>query len=195
VKSFSEDAESNKSPILQVLLPILSDVNSVLEIGSGTGQHAVSFGAALSHLSWQTSELEQQHASIQAWLDESELTNVLPPITLDVGKEWPERCFDAVFSANTAHIISWPKVELMYRGVGHVLRKNGLFVLYGPFNFSGKYTSSSNRRFDAWLKQRDPESGIRNFEDMNRLAGENQLLFEQEVSMPANNRILIWRRR
>ncbi|MCP4125947.1 MAG: DUF938 domain-containing protein [Gammaproteobacteria bacterium] len=194
MKSFSEGADQNKSPILQVMLRILSDAVSLLEIGSGTGQHAVHFGAALPHLSWQTSELGPQHASILAWLEESELSNVLPPIILDVEREWPKTSYDAVFSANTAHIISWPKVEMMFRGVGRVLHKGGLFVLYGPFNFAGKYTSESNGRFDAWLKQMDPQSGIRDFEQLNRLAEENGMLFEEEVLMPVNNRILIWRR-
>ncbi len=194
-KNFSEDAEQNKSPILQVLSRVLPEAISVLEIGSGTGQHAVYFGSELPHLCWQTSELEQRHPSIQAWLDESGVSNVLPPITLDVGKEWPDMEFDAVFSANTAHIISWPLVEQMFRGVGRILRTGGLFVLYGPFNYDGNYTSASNARFDTWLKQRDPQSAIRDFNDLNLLAGKNQLLFEEDVSMPANNRILIWRRR
>ncbi len=194
MKSFSEGADQNKCPILQVLLRILSDAVSLLEIGSGTGQHAVHFGAALPHLRWQTSELGPQHASILAWLEESELSNVLPPIILDVEREWPKTSYDAVFSANTAHIISWPQVEMMFRGVGRVLHKGGLYVLYGPFNFAGKYTSESNGRFDAWLKQMDPQSGIRDFEQLNRLAEENGMLFEEEVLMPVNNRILIWRR-
>ncbi|MCP3669043.1 MAG: DUF938 domain-containing protein [Gammaproteobacteria bacterium] len=194
MKRFSEDSDQNKNPVLRVLVRTLSDVNSLLEIGSGTGQHAVYFGAALPHLSWQTSELEPQHASILAWLDESELPNVLLPIILDVGQEWPNTSYDAVFSANTAHIISWPQVEMMFRGVGRVLHKGGLFVLYGPFNFAGKYTSESNGRFDAWLKQMDQKSGIRDFEQLNRLAEENGMLLEEEVLMPVNNRILIWRR-
>jgi cyclopropane fatty-acyl-phospholipid synthase-like methyltransferase len=193
-KSFSEDAEENKSSILRVLLRVMPDVDSVLEIGSGTGQHAVCFGAALYHLAWQTSELEQQHASIMAWLNESGLTNVRPPIILDVEKEWPQTRYDAVFSANTAHILSWSQVEHMCRGVARVLHDNGLFLLYGPFNFGGGYTSASNERFDAWLRQRDPESGIRNFEDLNRLAGEQHLQLQEVVEMPVNNRMLIWRR-
>ncbi len=195
MKSFSASAEQNKTPILEVLKSSLSAVVSVLEIGSGTGQHAVYFGAALTHLCWQTSDLEQRHASILAWLQESGLPNVLPPISLDVDKEWPKKHFEAVFSANTTHIMSWPQVEQMYSGVGRILQSNGLFVLYGPFNFAGNYTSASNGRFDVKLKQRDPESGIRNFEDLNRLAVEHQLLFEQEVAMPVNNKILIWRRK
>jgi len=193
MKSFSASADQNKTPILEVLKPTFSGVVSVLEIGSGTGQHAVCFGAALTHLRWQTSDLEQRHASILAWIQESKLSNVLPPITLDVGKEWPKRDFEAVFSANTTHIMSWPQVEQMYSGVGRTLQSNGLFVLYGPFNFGGNYTSASNHRFDVGLKQKGPESGIRNFEDLNRLAAKHQLLFEQEIAMPVNNKILIWR--
>lgn len=194
MKTFSDDAEQNKSPILQVLRRILSDTVFVLEIGSGTGQHAVFFGTSLSHLSWQTSELEEQHAVIRYRLGKAGLPNVLPPIILDVGDEWPELSCDAVFSANTVHIMSWPQVELMYSGIGKALQKDGLLVLYGPFNFDGGFASESNRKFDEWLKKKDPESGIRNFEDLNLLAEENGLLFKEEVLMPVNNRILVWRR-
>ncbi len=194
MKPFSEACEENKKPILAVLKRLFSDVNRVLEVGSGTGQHAVYFAAALPHLTWQTSDLPEHHPGILAWLDEAALPNLNAPIVLDVGDVWPDQEFDAVFSANTAHIMSWPQVAHMLQGVGRTLECGGCFALYGPFNFGGKYTSDSNKRFDQWLKARDPDSGIRNFEDLDHLAGSNGLTFAEDIPMPVNNRILVWRR-
>ncbi len=194
MKAYSEDAEQNKIPILEVLERVLSDSKSVLEIGSGTGQHAVFFGSFLSHLSWQTSELEQQHSVIRGRLNDNNVPNVLPPLFLDVAGEWPGCCFEAVFSSNTVHIVSLSHVELMFCGIGKVLKKGGVFVLYGPFNYGGEFTCDSNRKFDDWLKNNDSNSGIRNFEDLNLLAEKNGLMLEEDVEMPVNNRILVWRR-
>jgi len=116
-----------------------------------------------------------------------------PPAILDVTQSvWPMLNVDAVFSANTAHIMHWHQVEALFNGVGELLPDKGLFVLYGPFNFNGKYTSESNKRFDGWLKARDPESGIRNFEDLDQLANHSQMLLRNDYKMPANNRILYW---
>ena len=194
MKPFSEACEENKQPILAVLERLFADVHRVLEIGSGTGQHAVYFAAALPHLIWQTSDLPEHHPGIRDWLEEAALPNLKAPIVLDVGGVWPDQEFDAVFSANTAHIMSWPQVAQMFGGIGRILASGGRFALYGPFNFGGKYTSSSNKRFDQWLKARDSDSGIRNFEDLDDLAGSNGLTFVQDIPMPVNNRILVWRR-
>ncbi len=194
MKPFSEACEENKQPILAVLERLFADVHRVLEIGSGTGQHAVYFAAALPHLIWQTSDLPEHHPGIRDWLEEAALPNLKAPIVLDVGGVWPDQEFDAVFSANTAHIMSWPQVAQMFEGIGGVLESGGCFALYGPFNFGGDYTSDSNKRFDQWLKARDSYSGIRNFEDLDDLAGSNGLTFVQDIPMPVNNRILVWRR-
>ena len=121
--------------------------------------------------------------------------NIGRPISLDVTESWPEQDYDAVFSANTTHIMSWPEVEKLFMGVGRVLQSGGCFALYGPFNYAGEYTSESNRRFDQWLKQRDPMSGIRNFEDLDELAVMNDLVFQEDITMPVNNRILVWRKK
>ena len=193
-KPFSEVCEENKQPILDVLQRLFADVEKVLEVGSGTGQHAAFFAQSLPHLFWQTSDRDENHPGIQAWLEESALSNTGLPISLDVTGEWPEQTYDGVFSANTTHIMSWPEVEQFFIGVGDVLQSGGCFVLYGPFNFAGQYTSDSNQRFDQWLKGRDPLSGIRNFEDLNRLASEQGLAFQEDIAMPVNNRILVWRR-
>ena len=193
-KPYAESCDQNKAPILQVLVRLFADTRRVLEIGSGTGQHAIHFAAALPHLVWQTSDRLENHPGIQGWLQEAALPNTQDPIELDVRGSWPEQTYDGIFSANTLHIMSWPEVELCFEGVGSVLTESGCFVLYGPFNYNGKYTSESNRQFDAWLKQRDPLSGIRDFSDLNRLAESQGLLFDEDIQMPANNRILVWRR-
>ncbi|MBT3061610.1 MAG: DUF938 domain-containing protein [gamma proteobacterium symbiont of Ctena orbiculata] len=193
MKPFCEACEENKAPILRVLLGLFRDRQTVLEIGSGTGQHAVHFAAAMPHLIWQTSDLEENHPGIRAWLEEAALANTRDPILLDVLSDWPGEAYDGVFSANTTHIMSWPEVEGMFRGIGRVLKPEGCFALYGPFNYRGGYTSESNRNFDQWLKSRDPLSGIRDFEALNELAESNELRLAEDVEMPVNNRILVWR--
>lgn len=195
MKPFSESCEQNKVPILEVLQDVFSDRQNVLEIASGTGQHAVFFGRALPHLTWQTSELTANHAGIRMWLDEAQLSNVLPPVEIDVSSDvWPVGSVDAIFNANTVHIVSWPEVERMFAGIGHVLETGGVLCLYGPFNYGGNFTSDSNARFDAWLKSRDPGSGVRDFEAINRLAELQGLSLQKDVAMPANNRTLVWQR-
>lgn len=193
MKPFSEACEENKRPILEVLARLFTKTERVLEVGSGTGQHAVFFAESLPHLFWQTSDRQENHPGIHDWLEESALANTGLPIKLDVTGEWPEQSYDGVFSANTTHIMSWSEVKQFFRGVGEVLQRGGCFALYGPFNFSGAYTSESNRRFDQWLKERDPHSGIRNFEDLNLLASRHGLTFQEDIPMPVNNRILVWR--
>jgi len=193
MKPFSEACEQNKQPILAVLQQHFVDVHTVLEIGSGTGQHAVFFASQLPHLQWLTSEVAELHSGIHAWLDETRLPNVSQPLELDVNQpDWPVERVDAIFSANTVHIIDWPSVQNMFAGIGRVLQTQGVFCLYGPFNYQGGYTSDSNARFDMWLKQRDPRSGIRDFEALNTLAQQHGMTLRTDHAMPANNRTLIW---
>jgi SAM-dependent methyltransferase len=194
-KPFSESSAENREPILAVLREVFADCRKVLEIGSGTGQHAVYFGAELSHLSWQTADLPQHHAGIRMWLDEAALPNLLAPIALDVNRsDWLDGRYDAVFSANTLHIVSWPEVEKLFAGVGRVLQPGGVLAIYGPFNYNGRFTSPSNARFDQWLKQRDPASGVRDFEAVDALARAQNLTLQRDIAMPVNNRTLVWRR-
>jgi cyclopropane fatty-acyl-phospholipid synthase-like methyltransferase len=193
MKPFSEACEQNKQPILAVLQQHFVDVHTVLEIGSGTGQHAVFFASQLPHLQWLTSEVAELHSGIRAWLDQARLPNVSQPLELDVNQpDWPVERVDAIFSANTVHIIDWPSVQNMFAGIGRVLQTQGVFCLYGPFNYQGGYTSDSNARFDMWLKQRDPRSGIRDFEALNTLAQQHGMTLRTDHAMPANNRTLIW---
>jgi len=195
MKPYSEACEKNQSAILEVLQDVLSRQHHVLEIASGTGQHAVHFGRALPHLTWQTSELPHNHAGIRAWLDEAALPNVLPPVAMDVtDAHWPAGVVDAVFNANTVHIVSEPEVERMFAGIARTLSAGGILCLYGPFNYHNKFTSESNARFDVWLKSRNPESGIRDFEAIDQLAKTHGLRLLQDVAMPSNNRTLVWQR-
>jgi cyclopropane fatty-acyl-phospholipid synthase-like methyltransferase len=193
-KPFAPACERNRDPILGVLRTRFADCRTVLEVGSGTGQHAVHFAAALPWLSWQCADLPQQLPGIRQWLDEAGLANTPPPIALDVHGPWPSGPWDAVFSANVLHIVDWPGVEAFFAGVGRVLGSTGVLVVYGPFNEGGAYTSASNRDFDGWLKARDPRSGIRDVEAVQALAVQAGLRAVDDVPMPANNRCLVWRR-
>ena len=200
MKPYSEACEKNKAPILQVLKEIFAERKRVLEIASGTGQHAVHFGQALPHLTWQTSELAQNLNGIQAWLDEAQLPNVLAPLALDVNDarwdandaHWPVTQVDAIFNANTVHIISWPEVEHLFAHITSVIAPGGCVCFYGPYNYGGQFTSESNARFDDWLKSRDPASGVRDFETVDELAASHGLTLQQDITMPSNNRILVW---
>ena len=192
-KPFSESCVQNRDPILAVLRELFADRSHVLEIGSGTGQHAVYFGAKLPHLRWQTADVPPHHAGIRLWLAEAKLANVLPPLELDVNQpHWRSGRYDAVFSANTLHIMSWPEVEKFFEGVGEVLESGGILAVYGPFNYNGAFTSESNARFDAWLKARDPASGVRDFEAVDALAERAGLALQADYPMPANNQLLVW---
>ena len=195
MKPYSDACERNRAPILGVLQQAFAGCKTVLEIGSGTGQHAVYFASQLPDLIWQTSDLPEQHPGIEAWIAESGLANIRRPLALDLDNlQWPVVQADAVFSANTLHILSWSGVERMFRGIGRVLRGDGVLVVYGPFNYGGRYSSESNARFDAGLRARDRLSGIRDFEAVERLAGEQNLRLVSDFAMPANNRSLVWRK-
>lgn len=193
-KPWSQACENNRQPILVVLRRCLGDARTVLEIGSGTGQHAVYFGAALPHLVWQCSDLRANHAGIRLWLEEAGLPNVRAPLELDVtAPDWAVGPVDAVFSANTAHIMHWPAVRAMIAGVARILRPDGAFLLYGPFAYGGRHTSESNARFDRSLRAADPGMGVRDVDELARAAEAVGLTLAEDRALPANNRLLIWR--
>ena len=171
-----------------MLKRVFAKTRHVLEIGSGTGQHAAYFAAQLPHLAWQASDVAQHLPGIRQWVSNP------APIELDVDKQWPSVAADAVFSANTCHIMSWPQVQRMFDGIGK-LPSLKTFCLYGPFSYSRSHTSESNARFDAMLRGRDPASGIRDFEAINALAETAGLVLQEDNAMPANNRLLVWRPR
>jgi len=193
-KPFSQACENNKGPILQVIRDYFDGASQVLEVGSGTGQHAVYFAENLRHLIWQTSDRIENHAAIHQWIDESPAENLRGPLSLDVLEDWPVNQVDAIFSANTAHIMSWPMVQAFIHGVGRHLQPGGYFCLYGPFNFHGEYTSDSNRQFDVYLKNQDPAMGIREFTEIAALAEAVELKWVKCHPMPANNFILVWQK-
>jgi cyclopropane fatty-acyl-phospholipid synthase-like methyltransferase len=194
-KPFAESCVENREPILAVLLPRLTGCSHLLEIGSGTGQHAVYFAPEMPWLTWQTSDRAENHAGIEAWLAESTAGNVVSPLALDVlGDAWPEASYDAVFSANTAHIMSREAVAAMFAGVGRVLADDGIFLLYGPFCYGGRHTAPSNAEFDRWLKARGQDMGVRDRDWLAELAAGAGLAQAEDIAMPVNNRVLVWRR-
>ncbi len=193
-KPFAPAAEENRDAILSVLRQIFKHTKTVLEIGSGTGQHAAFFSQQLPHLDWQSSDKHEMLAGIRMWINDTNSQNALMPIELDVNLAWPQQCYQGAYAANIAHIMHWYEIEALFSGLDRVLTDAGIFCLYGPFNSNGKYTSKSNRHFDQWLKNRDPESGIRNKNDLDQLALKNNLQISTEYEMPANNKILCWRR-
>ena len=167
----------------------------LLEVGSGTGQHAVYFAQHLPQVHWQTSDLEENHGGIKAWIEDCPAENLYPPLELEVGvsSHWPlPSSLDVIFTANTAHIMSWSNVLNMLAMAGASLRSQGLLIIYGPFNYKGDYTSPSNADFDQWLKQRDPDMGIRHFEIVCEEAKAQGLQLLDDHAMPANNRCLVF---
>ncbi|MCH9696518.1 MAG: DUF938 domain-containing protein [Gammaproteobacteria bacterium] len=194
-KRFAPACERNREPILAILESAFQSVKTVLEIGSGTGQHAVYFARNMPWLMWQPSDLKDNLTSIQAWSEEAGLGNLLPALELDVDQgQWPQQYFDAIFTANTLHIMSWNHVQMFMQNAAGRLNLNGYLGIYGPLNYNGQYTSSSNAQFDQWLKQQSQHSAIRNFEDMCVLAGQHALQCQHDHAMPANNRLLLFRK-
>ena len=193
-KPFAQACEDNKEPILEVLAPLLADARRLLEIGSGTGQHAAHFGGCLPHLIWQTSDVAENLPGVRLWLAEAGLPNLPPPIELDVTGDWPYGDYDAAFSANTVHIMGDAEVAALFAGLPKVLTPGAPFALYGPFKYGGRYTSDSNARFDQWLKTRDPASGIKDRDHLAALGDAQGLSLAEDHPMPRNNRILVFRR-
>jgi len=193
MKPFAPSCENNKNFILDILRVEFSDRRSVLEVGSGTGQHAAFFAEHLPHLHWQTSDLPENHAGICEWIEEAGLPNLKKPLDLNAEKQpWDIEPVDAVFSANTLHIMSWQQVGLFFQGLPNILLPQAKVVIYGPFNYNGDFTSESNARFNEWLKTQAPYRAIRDFEAVNTLAESVGLTLLNDYEMPANNRILVW---
>jgi len=194
-KPFSPSCEENKAVILAAIMPYLEPKATVLEVASGTGQHAIYFAEHLPHLSWQTSDLLESHEGIKQWLGDANLSNTLEPLELNVSESaWPDKTYDALFSANSVHIMSQQNVEDFFANIGKVLNDNAVVLIYGPFNYNGAFTSESNANFDVWLKSRNPLSGIKDFEWCNERAEQARLTLIDDIEMPANNRILVWQK-
>lgn len=192
-KPWSESCERNRGPLLAVLREAFAGASHVLEIGSGTGQHAAFFAASLQHLTWQASDVAENLPGIVAWHGESGLPNLRPPLALDVDNtDWPVTAIDGLFSANTLHIMSWSSVQNFFRGADRILAPGGVLAVYGPFHYGGRPTAESNARFDAFLRARNPLSGIRDVEAVHELAGRHGFAIRADHAMPANNRTLVW---
>lgn len=189
---FSQACENNKIPIVEQLKKIFTTTSKVLEVGSGTGQHAVFFAAQLPHLIWQPTDLTVNHYGINAWRNELPSPNLKPPLELDVSAAWPVVQVDGIFTANTLHIMSWELVKLFFQGVGKHLALQGRLVVYGPFKYQGQFTSESNAQFDLWLKAHDSARGVRNIEDVVQLAQSVGLALISDTVMPANNQLLVF---
>jgi SAM-dependent methyltransferase len=189
----SAACERNKDPILEVLRVRFADRTQVLEIGSGTGQHAVHFARALAHLTWHPTEQLAYLADLAERVKLEGGHNLRPPTLLDVTQAvWPVRSVDAMFTANTLHIMSWPEVIALYRGVAAVLAPGGVFCVYGPFRYDGRYTSDSNQEFDRMLQERDPQSGLRDIQAITLLAEQYGLILDADHDLPANNRLVVF---
>ena len=189
----SAACERNKGPILDVLRVSFAGLGDVLEIGSGTGQHAVHFARHLIHLTWHPTERLADLEDLAARVRLEGPSNLRQPTLLDVRQAlWPLRSVDAVFTANTLHIMSWPEVTAMFRGIGEVLSPGGVLCVYGPFRYHGRYTSDSNQAFDQMLKERDPDSGLRDLKDVSSLAAQYGLRLDTDHDLPAYNRLLIF---
>lgn len=192
---YSQACENNKSPILSVLNQAFANCQQVLEIGSGTGQHAVYFANQLAHLSWQSSEQLCNLPALAERIRRAALANLPLPLALDISDDSaPAQRFDGIFTANTLHIISWPLVKRLFRRLDEFAAQEATLCIYGPFNYQGQFTSASNQAFDASLKCRDPAMGIRHSEDILQLAAAQGFLLQQDIAMPANNRLLWFKR-
>ena len=191
----SEACERNKGPILEVLKKEFADCTHVLEIGSGTGQHAVQFALAMPGLVWQPSEMPDAMADLRKRIFNEGPSNLRAPIAIDVtAQPWDVRQVDGIFTANTLHILHWPQVEALFAGLPAVAKPGAVLAVYGPFRYGGRYTSGSNESFDAMLHARDPGSGIRDIEAVDALARSAGFGFVADHDMPANNRTLVWKR-
>lgn len=190
---FSTACERNKDPILEVLRVRFADRTQVLEIGSGTGQHAVHFSRTLAHLTWHPTEQLAYLADLAERVKLEGPPNLRVPTLLDVRQAvWPVRSVDAVFTANTLHIMSWHEVLALFNGIGSVLSPGGGLCIYGPFRYAGRYTSDSNREFDLMLQERDPKSGLRDMQEVTALAQQYGLHLDADHDLPANNRLVVF---
>jgi hypothetical protein len=189
----SDPCERNKGPILEVLRNAFAGCKHVLEIGSGTGQHAVHFATGMPWLVWQPSEIPESMPGLRKRIFNEGPSNLRAPVEIDVSASpWDVRKVDGVFTANTLHIMHWPQVQAFFAGLPAVAKPGAVLAIYGPFRYDGRYTSGSNESFDAMLHARDPGSGLRDFREVDALARTAGFAFQADHAMPANNQTLVW---
>ena len=192
---FSQPCENNRGPILKVIKPLLADKHRVLEIGSGTGQHAAWFAQHMPHLIWQTSDVLENHWGIKQWIASNPSDNLPVPLELNIFQDnLPAADYDAIFTANTAHIMPWEGVERMFDCLAMQLPTQGIFCLYGPMGYNGLIAPESNIQFDQFLRQQSSHRGIRQFEAINTLAISAGLELLEDFALPANNRLIAWQK-
>lgn len=195
MKQYTAAFERNREPITDALREALGESRRVLEIGSGSGQHAAWFASAFPRITWCPTDLPAMLPSIEAWRADHAGDNIEPARALDVfSSDWSAIAFDAVVTINTLHIVSFEGVRSILAGAAAGLPPGGLLFVYGPFRFDGRPLEASNSNFDAWLRERDPESGLRRFEDVDHVAAGHGLRFECDRPLPANNHALWWRK-
>ena len=192
---FSQASENNKTAILEVFSRHFGDKDSLLELAGGTGQHAVFFASLFTYLTWQSSDIPSNVSSLNRRIGSAELENLPLAIPIDVNdKPWGCSAYDAIFTANSLHIMSAESVESFFSEVASHITQGGLLIVYGPFKYNNKFTTESNEEFDLWLKVRDPVSGVRDFEWVNSLAESAGLILLEDNPMPANNQMLVWKK-
>ena len=190
---FSQACENNKGPILEHLKALLRGCLSVLEVGSGTGQHALHFAQYLPHLTWRTSDVATNLNALSLGIARASLTNLPEPIILDVDQPpWTCGRFDAIFMANSLHIMSKHSAENFFVEVSNHMKADAQLIVYGPFKYNGEFTTLSNASFDEKLRKRSSVSGLRDFEWINALAQRAGLELRHDYTMPANNQLLVW---
>ncbi len=194
IQNYSQAAENNSTPILAQLTILFRHAGSVLEIGSGSGQHALAFSKHLPHLRWQPADQGEYFAGLVANIAAAGVQNVLSPVHLNVQEQWPEANYDYAYSANVLHIMPNELINPFFAGIGNVLKAGGLCCVYGPFKYKGEFTSESNANFDLWLKNNSPLSGIRDIEEIITLAEQHALSLLHDLKMPANNQLLVFKK-
>lgn len=192
----SSPSQRNKDPILKVLKEVITeDDKRILEIGSGSAEHAIYFALNLKNIIWTTSDVAAEQANLRSILEKVKIPNLRGPLTFEIGQDhFPKYNYDIVFTANTFHIMSWKQCKNLMKILGNRLREGGQVIIYGPFNYNGQFTSESNAVFDQWLKQQNPERGIRSYEDINKNMAKNGFVLFKDYEMPANNRMLVFTR-
>ena len=195
-KPYSPACERNSGPILEVMKQYITrNDQRLLEIGSGTGQHAVYLAPEFPFLEWHPTDVSANLNGMKLWFKEAGIKNIQMPVRVEIGKDdFPKLKFDIIFTANTFHIMHWKECKTLMKQMGHRLREGSRVMIYGPFKYGGEFTSPSNEEFDKSLKERDPLSGIRSFEDVNNSMAKNGFELLNDFDMPANNQMLVYSR-
>lgn len=195
MKQHAPATDRNREPIREVLARELPPSGTVLEIASGSGEHAVAFARAFPQVTWQPTDVDLTAlASIATWREEAGLPNLAPPVPLDVTGTWPFDHADAIVCINMVHIAPWECALALFENAGRILEKGDLLFLYGPYKFDGQFTAPSNEAFDQSLRSRDPRWGVRDVRDLTAAAAEHGLALRSTVALPANNHSLVFRR-